>query len=122
MAVFIDQDVIGVDVTDLFVPKLKLIACTNQVVEYVPNLCLVEVFAEVVAILYLTAENKLEFVVCDLCYDDGIPLLRRYCHKIPPSQIRAFKALKTITDLLRHLSSCIAKPIANSGIFKEFVL
>lgn len=109
------------DVADLFVPKLELISCPNQVVEYVPNLCFVKVFAQVISVLDLTAKNKLEFIVSDLCYDDEIPLLRRYCHRIRPFRIRAFKALKTITDPLRHLSFCIAKPIAHSGIFKEFV-
>lgn len=66
MSVLVDQDVVGVDVSNLFLQQLKLVACPNQVVQHVPHLGLVEVLVEIVAVFDFAAEHELELGEDDL--------------------------------------------------------
>jgi hypothetical protein len=64
LSVLVDQNVIGVDVPYFLLQYFKFIPCPYQIVEYIPNLCLVEILVETVSVFYLTAQYEFKFVKC----------------------------------------------------------
>jgi hypothetical protein len=71
LSVFVYEDIVGVDVAYLLFEQFELITRSDQVVQDVPDLSLVEVLVEVVAVLYLTAEDELELGVGYLTVNKG---------------------------------------------------
>jgi len=77
LAVFVDEDVGGVDVTYLLTEMLEFTACPHDVIEQVPDLGLEEVLAEAVAVGDLCLEYEFVVVIGELSEGGGtlaIPL------------------------------------------------
>lgn len=66
LAALVDQDVSGVHVADLLLEVLKLAACSDDVVEQVPDLSLKEILSQALTVGHLGLEHKLIVVVGEL--------------------------------------------------------
>lgn len=71
MSTFVDENVPGMYVTYFLFEKLKLITCSDDVVQQIPDFSLQKIFPQLVTILDLGFEHELVVVEGKLCEERG---------------------------------------------------